>query len=176
MLTALVISSSEIKRWLLSGRFDIIVISETKIDNSFPDSQFQIDGYRLCRSDRKAGGGGLMIYVQSDVYFVRVKQLRGLSTEHWSGFRTESIVLKVKLGKTWIVIVGIHRPPSIPKLQWTGELSLLFEAVSSVSDTVFYAGDFNADLLDPYKPPGEGQCLLNLMDIFDLKCLITRAT
>ena len=85
----------EIKSWLLSWRFNIIVISKTKIDKSFPDSQFQIDGYRLCRSDRKAGGGGLMIYVRSDVHFVRVKQLRGLSTEHWSGFRTESIVLKV---------------------------------------------------------------------------------
>ena len=80
------------------------------------------------------------------------------------------------MGKTWIVIVGIYRPPSIPKSQWTEELSLLFEAVSAVSDTVFYAGDFNADLLDPYKPPGEGQCLLDLLETFDLKCLITKAT
>ena len=29
----------EIRTWLLSGRFDILVISETKIDGSFPDSQ-----------------------------------------------------------------------------------------------------------------------------------------
>ena len=30
----------EIRTWLLSGRFDILVISETKIDGSFPYSQF----------------------------------------------------------------------------------------------------------------------------------------
>ena len=39
----------EIRTWLLSGRLDILVISETKIDGSFPDSQFQVEGFRLCR-------------------------------------------------------------------------------------------------------------------------------
>lgn len=40
----------EVKTWLLSGRFDILVILETKIilDGSFLDSQFQVGGFRLC--------------------------------------------------------------------------------------------------------------------------------
>ena len=41
----------EIKTWLLDGRFDILVISETKIDSTFPDSQFYISGFRMCRAD-----------------------------------------------------------------------------------------------------------------------------
>ena len=45
----------EIKTWLLSGRFDILGISETKIDASFPDSQFYTDGYCLCHNKRHAG-------------------------------------------------------------------------------------------------------------------------
>ena len=45
-----------------------------------------------------------------------------------------------------------------------------------LSDTVFYAGDFNVDLLDPDKPPKDGRRLLVLFDIFDLNCLITKAT
>ena len=69
----------EIKTWLLSGRLDILVISETKIDGSFPDSQFQVKGFCLCRSDRKAGGGGFMIYVGSDIYFLRVKHVKGIT-------------------------------------------------------------------------------------------------
>lgn len=91
----------EIKTWLLSGRFDVLVISETKIDASFPDSQFHIDGYRLCRKDRQAGGGGLMIYVKGDVYFMTVRQLKGMSLENLSTFKTEFMVLKIKLGKGW---------------------------------------------------------------------------
>ena len=156
----------EIRTWLLSGRFDILVISETKIDGSFPDSQFQVEGFRLCRSDRKAGGEGLMIYVRSDIHFVKVKYLKGLTPEEWAAFRTEMITLKVKLGRGWIAVVGVYRPPSIPKHQWTRELSSIFEEVSTLTETVFYAGDFNADLLNQYKPPKDGRNLLDLMEIF----------
>jgi len=44
------------------------------------------------------------------------------------------------------------------------------------SDMMFYAGDFNADLLDPDKPPKDGRNLLDSLDIFYLNCLITKAT
>ena len=81
------------------------------------------------------------------ICFVRVKQFKGLSSESLSNFRTESITLKVKIGKNWITVVGIYRPPSIPLSTWSHELSALFEAASTLTNTVFYAGDFNADLL-----------------------------
>ena len=164
----------EIKTWLLSGRLDLLVISETKIDASFPDSMFHVEGFRLCRSDRKAGGGGLMVYVRSDVCFLRVKQFKGLSSQNLCNFRTESITLKVKIGKNWIAVVGIYRPPSIPLSTWTNELSAIFEATSTLTNTVFYAGDFNADLLAPDKTPKAGRKLLDLLDIYDLHCLIKR--
>ena len=32
----------EIKTWLVSGRLDLLVISESKIDASFPDSMFHV--------------------------------------------------------------------------------------------------------------------------------------
>lgn len=67
--------------------------------------------------DRKAGGGGLMIYVRSDIHFVKVKHLKGITPEEWAAFRTETIILKVKLGRSWIAVVGVYRPPSIPKHQ-----------------------------------------------------------
>ena len=33
----------KIKSWLLSAKFDVLVISETKIDASFPDNHFGAD-------------------------------------------------------------------------------------------------------------------------------------
>ena len=89
----------EIKSWLLSSRFDILVIYENKIDASFADSQFHINGYRLCRTDKQAGGGGIMIYVRNDVYFMRVRQLKAISLKDLITFQTEFMVLKIKLGK-----------------------------------------------------------------------------
>ena len=38
------------------------------------------------------------------------------------------------------------------------------------------AGDFNADLSQPDKPPKDGRTLLDLLDIFNLHCLITEPT
>ena len=73
--------------------------------------------------------------------------------------------------RSWIAVVGVYRPPSIPKHQWTRELSSIFEEVSTLTETVFYAGDFNADLLNPDKPPKDGTNLLDLMEIFGLDCL-----
>ena len=44
---------------------DIMVISETKLDESFPNGQFIIPGYALpCRLDRYQFGGDIMIFVQ----------------------------------------------------------------------------------------------------------------
>ena len=85
-------------------------------------------------------------------------------------FRTETLILKVKLSRSWITVVGVQRPPSILKHQWTIELSSIVEEVSTLTETVFYAGDFNADLLNPDKPPRDDRNLLDLMEIFGLDC------
>ena len=50
---------------LISGKIDIFLISETKIDSTFPTSQFKIPGYSSpYRLDRTTHGGGLLLYVR----------------------------------------------------------------------------------------------------------------
>jgi len=51
-----------------------------------------------------------MIYVRSDIHFVKVKYLKGITPEERAAFRTETIILKVKLGRSWIAVVGVYRP------------------------------------------------------------------
>ena len=43
--------------------FDIFLISESKIDSTFPNMQFKINGYKLFRRDRNRFGGSLMLYL-----------------------------------------------------------------------------------------------------------------
>ena len=47
------------------------MISESKIDDSFPDSQFFLDGYSTYstpyRLDRNRNGGGIMLFVHNDI-------------------------------------------------------------------------------------------------------------
>ena len=47
---------------------DILIITETKLHNTFPVSQFHIDGYyKPYKLDRNRNGGGTIIYVREDV-------------------------------------------------------------------------------------------------------------
>ena len=55
---------------LVKENLDIFLISETKIDNSFPDAQFYCDSYSAPhRRDRALGGGsgGLLMYVNENI-------------------------------------------------------------------------------------------------------------
>ena len=54
---------------LVKDKIDIIMISETKLDDTFPFSRFTIEGYfQQFRLDRICHGGGIIIYVKIDLY------------------------------------------------------------------------------------------------------------
>ena len=52
----------------VKGSIDILMISETKLDENFPIGQFLMDGYRdPFRLDRNENGGGILLYVREDI-------------------------------------------------------------------------------------------------------------
>ena len=52
----------------IKGTIDILMISETKIDDSFPTGNFFIDGFSTpFWSDRDANEGRIMLYVREDI-------------------------------------------------------------------------------------------------------------
>ena len=108
----------EIRSWLMSGRFNILLITETKIDATFSNSQFNVNGFRMYRVD-VAHSGGMMIFIRNDICFHVVTRFN----IDMSSFRTESMLLKVKINKSWFAIVGIYRPPNIPKV--SGNVNLV---------------------------------------------------
>ena len=54
-------------KWKLPTVLDILLITETKIDSSFPTAQFQIEGFTTpYRLDRDTNGGGTLLYVNNN--------------------------------------------------------------------------------------------------------------
>ena len=52
----------------IKGNVDVLMISETKINDSFPVGQFLIE--RFCtpyRVDRNSEGGGMLLFVRKDI-------------------------------------------------------------------------------------------------------------
>ena len=55
---------------------DYLVLSETKLDDSFPSAQFSIPDYEVCcrsRRDRHKNGGGLIEFVKKGLNCKRLK-------------------------------------------------------------------------------------------------------
>ena len=47
---------------------DILLVSKTKLDDSFPTAQFLLDGFsKPYRLDRCSNGGGILLYVKDDI-------------------------------------------------------------------------------------------------------------
>ena len=57
----------EIQDILVKGFSDIFFISETKLDDSFPNAQFHVPSFSTHRIDRNAHGGGLLCYVKETI-------------------------------------------------------------------------------------------------------------
>ena len=52
----------------IKGNVDVLAISETKLDDSFPTEQFKIPGYaKPFRLDGNEVGGGIMVFVREDI-------------------------------------------------------------------------------------------------------------
>ena len=53
---------------LVKDYLDILLISETKLDDSFTSNQFLLKGFsKPCRLDRSSNGGGLLLYIKEDI-------------------------------------------------------------------------------------------------------------
>ena len=61
---------------------DYFVLSETKLDKSFPTAQFHIPGYEIrARKDRNKCGSGLIEYVKKGVICKRIQKFEMLTHE-----------------------------------------------------------------------------------------------
>ena len=66
---------------LSRGKIDILLISETKIDNTFPTSQYGKQGYTLFRLNRSANEGDLLLYTRNTILAKKLPYLAFGNTE-----------------------------------------------------------------------------------------------
>ena len=67
----------DLRQILSSTELEVVAVSETKLNEEFPNSQFEINGYYNpgpYRRDRNEHGGGLMIFIKQGVPVKRIKK------------------------------------------------------------------------------------------------------
>ena len=91
----------EVKILVNELKAQVVFLTETKIDSSYPNTQFQIDGFNFYRQDRRKGGGGIIAFFSATLTSKKLKPPRKFDT-------FESLVIKSKFGKNDVTVLGLY--------------------------------------------------------------------
>jgi hypothetical protein len=128
------------------GNIQLFVLCETFLNSTFSDAAVSIPGYQIIRKDRQSNGGGLIIYVRSDIVCERMVKFEKDDLE--------MIWLKIRHGKQNPFLLGyVCRPPSATQ-DWLVRLENTMEQIV-IENTeiiqIILLGDLNFDYSDLQK-------------------------
>ena len=119
---------------------DLLAITESKLDDSFTNSQFHRDGFKLYRNDRNKNGGGIMFYVRSDIPH-RIRNELNCNTEF-----VESLIVETHWkNEKWLLIV-IYNPHKRHENELIEYLYKLYEKEVGNYNEIICTGDLNIEL------------------------------
>ncbi len=64
---------------MINQHLDILILNETRLDDTISDSENSIDKYDIVRRDRSRQGGGVAMYIRSSIGHTVSKSSRFLS-------------------------------------------------------------------------------------------------
>jgi hypothetical protein len=134
--------------------FDIIMLNETKIDASVPNSAFVNANYSLIRRDRDTHGGGVLIFIK--------KHLKNLNSSTATDF--ELISIQLHLNGQPCNFISSYKPPSLSAEEYLGFLHTFLLNLDLTLPT-YLLGDLNMNLLNSNYT---GQALLNIIKELNL--------
>ena len=147
---------------LLRDNIDILVITESKLDDTFTLQQFAIEGYALpYRLDKNSMSGGVVIYVREDIPCKEITHLTDTNN-------IEGIFLEINLRKSkWLLFGGYnHNKSNIDS--FLGKLGPTLDQCMCKFDNFLLLGDFNSEIKEPI--------MAEFCDVYNLKNLITDPT
>ena len=123
---------------LIKDSLDILILEETKLDETFPEGQFHIEGFLPpFRKDRNSHGGGVMIFVRDSIH------AKVLDVDLPNNI--ESIFVELNLKNNKWLLMGTYRPPNQCSKHYYSEISKILDNYSLVYDNILLTGDFNEE-------------------------------
>ena len=116
---------------------DILLIVETKLDDSFPINQFYI-GYQQFISDRSSHGGGLILYVRDNIPTKQRKQF----CIHDD---IEAIAIEIYLWKWKWLICGSYNPQEKKIIHHLDHVGKLIDFYLNMYENIILLGDYNCE-------------------------------
>ena len=130
----------EALKLIIGQNIDILIITETKLDETFPKAQFYIDGYAPpFRIDCSRHSGGVIIYVRGDI---PANEL----TDHQSPTNLEGSFFEINLkNRKWLVFGGYnHDKQNINN--FVAQVGPIMDFYMSKYENFLLLGDFNSQV------------------------------
>lgn len=126
---------------LIENYVDVFFIGETKLDESFTNSQFYVKNFTIYRRDRNSHGGGVMVYVNSSIAHRIRNDITSLITNGLEGIVIELLINK----KKWLV-AGLYKPPSISDNTFYDSFCKIADVMFNETTNVIFTGDLNYNM------------------------------
>ena len=147
---------------IIQQNVDIIMISETKLDDSFPSNQFALEGFSSpFRLDKNCRSGGIVIYIREDI---PCKELKN----HDLPKDVEGIYIELVLRKNKWILFGGYNPKKENATHFFNHVGKGLDKFLGKYDNMLLLGDFNADKYNV--------ALIDFCETYNLSNLITQPT
>ena len=141
--------------------FDIFLISESKLDSTFPNAQFKITGFKIFRYDQNRFGGGLFLYVNDKIP-------SKFLNEHSISYDIELSAVEFHQNKCKCLSLCVYKSPIQNDSVFVEAISAIVNEYSAHYEDIVILGNFNMST--------ENSLLQNLMQMDDLPPLIKEPT
>ena len=147
---------------LIKDNVDILLVSETKLDETYPKDQFSIAGYsEAIRLDRDSNGGGLMLFIRDDLPHRELKSHKLPKTVE--GFFVEITLRKSK----WLIGAG-YNPHKEGISNFLNHIGIALDKFLPSYENILLLGDFNSSVKE--------NAMKEFCEIYDLENLIKDPT
>ena len=147
---------------LVKENVDILLVSETKLDDTFPNGQFKIEGYdKPIRLDRTKNGGGILFFIRDDLPCTELKS-------HKLSDYVEGIFIELTIRNSKWLIMGGYNPHKETISYFLSHVSKELDKLLPKYENLLLLGDFNSTMSE--------KAMKDFCEMYNLENLIKEPT
>ena len=148
---------------LVKDKIDLLVVTETKLDESFLSTQFSIDGFsKPVRLDRTSQGGGIIIFIRANISHQVLEKISSDTDD-------ESIFMEITLCNSKWLLIACYNPEKSRIYNYIQNVETMLSKLIKKYDNIVMLGDLNIDM-----KPGCENVLTSFCNIYNLNNLIDK--